>query len=47
MLQKSALKILEIVNRDKDHIPSDTNHFPYEIVLNPKMDRWTERLPFY
>ena len=39
-LQKTAMKILAIVSRDKDHIPpittSETNPFPYRIVVNPK-----------
>lgn len=39
-LQKAAMKIVAIVNRDKDHIPpittSDANPFPYRIVVNPK-----------
>jgi hypothetical protein len=49
MLQKAAFKIVTIVGRDQDHIPpmttSDT--FPYEIILNPKIDHWSERLAFY
>lgn len=36
-LQKSALKIIMIVNRDKDHIPpittTDQNPFPYHITV--------------
>ena len=48
MLQKAALKILTVVNRDKDHIPpittSDSNPFLYRIVLNPKPDSWQNRL---
>ncbi|RMJ28414.1 hypothetical protein PHISP_00719 [Aspergillus sp. HF37] len=48
MLQKAALKILAVVNRDKDHIPpittSDSNPFPYRIVLNPRSDSWQNRL---
>ncbi|KAK2765967.1 hypothetical protein FQN54_007482 [Arachnomyces sp. PD_36] len=51
MLQKAALKIITVVNKDKDHIPpittSDTNPFPYQIVLNPKLDSWGNRLGFY
>ncbi|KAN0086963.1 Autophagy-related protein 1010 [Elaphomyces granulatus] len=47
-LQKAALKILAIVNRDKDHIPpittSDANPFPYRIVLNPRADSWSNRI---
>ncbi|KAK2751588.1 hypothetical protein FQN55_000309 [Onygenales sp. PD_40] len=44
MLQKAAFKIVAIVNKEKDHIPpittSDANPFPYQIVLNPKLDNW-------
>ncbi|PLB51853.1 DUF1649-domain-containing protein [Aspergillus steynii IBT 23096] len=51
MLQKAALKILTVVNRDKDHIPpittSDSNPFPYRIVLNPRTDSWQNRLGLY
>lgn len=39
-LTKTAMKIVAIVNRDKDHIPpittSDQNPFPYRIEVNPK-----------
>jgi autophagy-related protein 101 len=39
-LQKTAMKIINIVNRDKDHIPpittTDTNPFPYQIVVHPR-----------
>ena len=38
-LQRNALKIVGIVNRDRDHIPpittNETNPFPYVIVVNP------------
>lgn len=51
MLQKAALKILTVVNQDKDHIPpittSDSNPFPYRIVLNPRADSWQNRLGLY
>ncbi|KAI9040247.1 autophagy-related protein 101 [Aspergillus affinis] len=51
MLQKAALKILTVVNRDKDHIPpittSDANPFPYRIVLNPRTDGWQNRFGLY
>ncbi|KAL1969002.1 hypothetical protein VTN77DRAFT_836 [Rasamsonia byssochlamydoides] len=51
MLQKAALKILAVVNRDKDHIPpittSDANPFPYRIVLNPRTDSWGNRIGLY
>lgn len=46
-LQKTAMKIVGIVNRDKDHIPpittSDANPFPYKIVLNPKQEGYGHR----
>ena len=39
-LQKAAMKIVNIVNRDKDHIPpittTDQNPFPYHVIVNPK-----------
>ncbi|THC95523.1 hypothetical protein EYZ11_004995 [Aspergillus tanneri] len=51
MLQKAALKILAVVNRDKDHIPpittSDSNPFPYRIVLNPRTDGWQNGFGLY
>lgn len=51
MLQKAALKILAVVNRDKDHIPpittSDSNPFPYRIVVNPRPDSWGNRMGLY
>jgi hypothetical protein len=51
MLQKAALKILSIVNHEKDHIPpittSDSNPFPYRIVLNPRSDSWQNRFGLY
>ena len=41
-LQRTAMSIVKIVNRDKDHIPpittSETNPFPYEIILNPRAE---------
>ena len=43
-LQRTAMKILTIVNRDKDHIPpittSETNPFPYSVELNPRVEGW-------
>lgn len=43
-LQRTALKIVTIVNRDKEHIPpittSETNPFPYQIELNPRLEGW-------
>jgi hypothetical protein len=48
-LHKAALKIVNIVNRDKDHIPpittTDSNPFPYKILVNPKSaDGWAHRV---
>lgn len=43
-LQKTAMKIITLVNRDKDHIPpittSETNPFPFHIELNPRVEGW-------
>ena len=40
-LQKTALKIVTIVNGNKEQIPpittSETNPFPYQITLNPRL----------
>ncbi|KAL9112868.1 MAG: hypothetical protein Q9227_002945 [Pyrenula ochraceoflavens] len=42
-LQKTAMKIVNIVNRDRDHIPpittSDQNPFPYQITLGQQETR--------
>ena len=50
-LQKAALKIVAIVNRDKDHIPpittSETNPFPYQINLNPRIEGWAKSVGMY
>ncbi|EXJ71880.1 uncharacterized protein A1O5_04381 [Cladophialophora psammophila CBS 110553] len=46
-LQKTAMKIVAIVNTDKDHIPpittSEQNPFPYRIFVNPKQQESAER----
>ncbi|KAK2855510.1 hypothetical protein FQN49_005124 [Arthroderma sp. PD_2] len=50
MLHKAALKIVAIANKNKDHIPpitSESNPFPYQIVLNPRLDNWGNRLGLY
>ncbi|EEH46052.2 uncharacterized protein PADG_02202 [Paracoccidioides brasiliensis Pb18] len=51
MLQKAVFKILAVVNKEKDHIPpittSDANPFPYQIVLNPKLDSWGNKFGLY
>lgn len=46
-LQKAAMKIVAIVNQDKDHIPpiltSEQNPFPYKILVNPKQQQQGDR----
>lgn len=46
-LQKAAMKIVAIVNRDKDHIPpiltSEQNPFPYKILVNPRQQQSLDR----
>lgn len=50
-LHKTALKIVNIVNKDKDHIPpittTDANPFPYTITVNPKSDGWGQRMGMF
>ncbi|KAI4215014.1 MAG: hypothetical protein LQ351_002328 [Letrouitia transgressa] len=50
-LQRTAMNIVKIVNRDKDHIPpittSETNPFPYEIILSPRAERDGRNLGFF
>lgn len=42
-LRKAAMKIVAIVNQDKDHIPpiltSEQNPFPYKILVNPNQQQ--------
>jgi autophagy-related protein 101 len=51
MLLKAAMKIVTTVNREKDHIPpittSESNPFPYQIVINPKADGWGTRIGLF
>lgn len=46
-LQKTALKIVDLVNREKEHIPpittSEQNPFPYRMVVNPKQQQNLEK----
>ncbi|KAJ5947363.1 Autophagy-related protein [Penicillium verhagenii] len=48
MLQKAAFKIRDIIHDNNDHIPpittSDSNPFPYRIVVNPRTDSWGNRI---
>ena len=51
-LHKAALKIVNIVNREKDHIPpittTDANPFPYAVIVNPKPnDSWGPRMGLF
>lgn len=50
-LQKTAMKIVTIVNQYKDHIPpittSEANPFPYQIVLNPRSENWGTRIGIF
>lgn len=38
-LQKSAMKVIGVVNRERAHIPpittNESNPFPYQILVNP------------
>ena len=44
-LQRTSMRILTIVNREKEHIPpittSDANPFPYSVELNPRVEGWS------
>jgi autophagy-related protein 101 len=46
-LQKTAMKIVSIVNREKEHIPpittSEQNPFPYRVLVNPKLQQDLDR----
>lgn len=50
-LSKTCLKIINIVNKEKDHIPpiteADTNPFPYQILVNPKSEGWGARMGIF
>ncbi|KAF2756121.1 DUF1649-domain-containing protein [Pseudovirgaria hyperparasitica] len=50
-LHKAAMKIVTIVNKEKDHIPpittTEANPFPYELVVNPKNDGWGQRMGIF
>ncbi len=50
-LQKTATKIVAIVNKDKEHIPliktSETNPFPYQIELNPRLEGWGKSIGIF
>ena len=50
-LSRTAMKIVNIVNRDRNHIPpittNETNPFPYQILVNPKSDTWGQRIGIF
>jgi len=48
-LQKTALKIMAIANHNKEHIPPILTEapFPYQIVLNPRVDGWGKGFGLY
>ena len=47
-LMTAAMKIVETVDRDRNHIPpittNETNPFPYQILINPKSDGWGQKM---
>ena len=47
-LQKAAMKIVTIMDRDRGHIPpittNETNPFPYQILVNPRNDGWSQKM---
>ena len=50
-LQKTAMKIITLVNRDKDHIPpittSETNPFPFHIDLDARVEGWGKSIGMF
>ncbi|THY62433.1 DUF1649-domain-containing protein [Aureobasidium pullulans] len=50
-LSNAILKITDIVQQNKDHVPpittQDTNTFPYHILVNPKNDGWGQRMGIF
>lgn len=50
-LLKTTTKIVSIVNKDKEHIPpittSETNPFPYQIELNPRLEGWAKSIKIF
>lgn len=47
-LQNAAMKIVMIANRDMHLMPrittTETNPFPYQILVNPKGDAWSQKI---
>ncbi|KAI4841666.1 DUF1649-domain-containing protein [Aureobasidium sp. EXF-8845] len=50
-LSNAVMKITDIVQQNKDHVPpittQDTNTFPYHILVNPKNDGWGQRMGIF
>ena len=50
-LQAAVLKIIQIADCQRDHIPpittNDTNPFPYQILVNPKADSWGQKMGIF
>ena len=50
-LQNAAMKIVQIVNRERNHIPpittNEANPFPYQILVNPKGDGWSHKMGIF
>ena len=50
-LQRTGMKVVNIVNRDRNHIPpittNETNPFPYHILVNPKNDGWGQKMGIF
>ena len=50
-LQKAAMSIVTVVNRETAHIPpittNETNPFPHQILVNPKNDGWGQKLGIF
>jgi hypothetical protein len=50
-LQTAVLKVIQIVDRERNHIPpittNDTNPFPYQILVNPKADSWNLKMGIF
>lgn len=50
-LQKAAMKIVTLVNDERNHIPpittNETNPFPYQILVNPRNDGWGQKLGIF
>jgi autophagy-related protein 101 len=50
-LQRTTMKIVDIVNRDKGHIPpittTEQNPFPYHILVNPRNEGWGQKMGIF